>query len=114
LCIDCDASEAVQQVAEPDTDAAPTCRWRQRVGLRALWTRFKRAVGTIGTCEAARQAQSEVGLLAGMLSGDQPSGSRAESAQGGLAGLDLAADLVRQAQAAGLEVTYRLFNDNCD
>ena len=66
------------------------------------------AVAIVKTRGRGAWSGLSLGLLAGMLSGDQPSGSRAESAQGGLAGLDLAADLVRQAQAAGLEVTYRL------
>jgi signal transduction histidine kinase len=54
--------------------------------------------------EAARQAQAEVGLLAGMLSGDQDESAAARP--------DLTAELVRQARAAGLEVTYRLCGDH--
>jgi signal transduction histidine kinase len=72
--------------------------------------------------EAAREARAEVGLLAGLLSGDQgprdqPPHDQAPAAQAGAAasadaGLDLVAGLVRQAQAAGLEVTYRLVSDS--
>lgn len=54
--------------------------------------------------EAAREAQAEVGLLAGLLSGD-------EDPQAGPTGLELVAELVRQVQAAGLEVTYHLAGD---
>ncbi len=54
--------------------------------------------------EAARQAQADVGLLAGLLS----SAALPASAP---PGLDLAAELVRQVQAAGVEVTYRLTSD---
>jgi signal transduction histidine kinase len=51
--------------------------------------------------EAALQAQAEVGLLAGLLRDDRvPDG-----------GLNLTAELVRRARAAGLEVTYRLSGD---
>jgi signal transduction histidine kinase len=68
--------------------------------------------------EAARQAQAEVGLLAGLLSGDRASHDDASGDQAGApqaepagGGLDLTAELVRQARAAGLEVTYRLSGD---
>src|ERR1700678_181796 len=59
--------------------------------------------------EAAREAQAEVGLLAGMLSGDQTQ-TRPSTDQG----LDLVAELVRQVQAAGVEVTCRLTSDGED
>ena len=72
--------------------------------------------------EAAREAQAEVGLLAGLLGADQaaldqasspqPVGAaQARSAAGAQAGLGLVAELVRQVQVAGLEVTYRLVTD---
>jgi signal transduction histidine kinase len=73
--------------------------------------------------EAAMQAQAEVGLLAGLLSGDRLPRDQAPDHQGALqagsppetcTGLDLAAELVRHAQAAGLEVTYRLVSDGDD
>jgi signal transduction histidine kinase len=80
--------------------------------------------------EAAREAQAEVGLLAGLLSGDQASrdqGSSPErdwdvqsgdvetaSTPSAYAGLDLVAELVRQVQVAGLEVTYRVVSDGGD
>jgi signal transduction histidine kinase len=49
--------------------------------------------------EAARDAQADADLLAGLLSGDLARGP---------AWLDLTAELVRPARAAGVEVTYRL------
>jgi signal transduction histidine kinase len=61
--------------------------------------------------EAARQAQAEVGLLAGLLSGDRAPDGQASPPPSTYAGLDLAAALVRQARAAGLEVTYRLVSE---
>ena len=72
--------------------------------------------------EAAREAQAEVGLLAGLLGADQaaldqasspqPVGAaQARSAASAQAGLGLVAELVRQVQVAGLEVTYRLVTD---
>jgi len=85
--------------------------------------------------EAAREAQAEVGLLAGLLSGDQASGDQASGDQGSspqddrhvqsgdvqtgpapsaYAGLDLVGELVRQVQVAGLEVSYRLVSDGGD
>ena len=65
--------------------------------------------------EAARQAQADVGLLAGLLAGDQAQVC-ADQAQAALppgvpSGLDLAGELVRQVQAAGVEVIYRLADD---
>jgi signal transduction histidine kinase len=52
--------------------------------------------------EAAREAQAEVGLLAGLLAGEQAPPP----------GLGLIAELVRQVQGAGVEVTYRLMADD--
>jgi signal transduction histidine kinase len=60
--------------------------------------------------EAARQAQADVGLLAGMLSPGQPV-EPSSLAPGGPGGLVLAAELVQQVQAAGVEVAYRLVSD---
>jgi signal transduction histidine kinase len=85
-------------------------------GHRAREANARKALESVA--EAAREAQAEVGLLAGLLSGPQAPGDeaardQAPAAQAGAAasadaGLDLVAGLVRQAQAAGLEVTYRL------
>jgi signal transduction histidine kinase len=62
--------------------------------------------------EAARQAQADVGLLAGLLSDDRPGApAQPAPAQPAPAGLDLAAGLVRQVQAAGIEVTYRVLSE---
>jgi signal transduction histidine kinase len=65
--------------------------------------------------ETAREAQAEVGLLAGLLSGEQVVGDEAPAghpqpgpAPGARARPDLMAELVRQARAAGLDVTCRL------
>jgi signal transduction histidine kinase len=68
--------------------------------------------------ETAREAQAEVGLLAGLLSGEQVAGDEAPAGQtghpqpgpapGARARPDLMAELVRQARAAGLDVTCRL------
>jgi signal transduction histidine kinase len=58
--------------------------------------------------EAARQAKGEVGLLTGLLSGDPVPREQAAVPAESFHGLDLASELVRHAQAAGLEVTYRL------
>ena len=52
--------------------------------------------------EAAREAQAEVGLLAGLLAGEQAPPP----------GLGLIAELVRQVQGAGVQVTYRLMADD--
>jgi signal transduction histidine kinase len=65
--------------------------------------------------EAAREAQAEVGLLAGLLSADQAGPDRpAGAAPSAHTGLGLVAELVRQVQRAGLEVTYRLVDDSED
>jgi signal transduction histidine kinase len=68
--------------------------------------------------ETAREAQAEVGLLAGLLSGEQVAGDEAPAAPtghpqpgpapGARARPDLMAELVRQARAAGLDVTCQL------
>jgi signal transduction histidine kinase len=68
--------------------------------------------------ETAREAQAEVGLLAGLLAGEQVAGDEAPAAQtghpqpgpapGARARPDLMAELVRQARAAGLDVTCQL------
>jgi signal transduction histidine kinase len=65
--------------------------------------------------ETAREAQAEVGLLAGLLSGEQVVGDEAPAghpqpgpAPGARARPDLMAELVRQARAAGLDVTCQL------
>jgi signal transduction histidine kinase len=89
-------------------------------GHRAREANARKALESVA--EAAREAQAEVGLLAGLLSGPQAPGDeaardQAPAAQAGAAasadaGLDLVAGLVRQAQAAGLEVTYRLVSDS--
>ncbi|HEY1627337.1 MAG TPA: ATP-binding protein [Streptosporangiaceae bacterium] len=71
--------------------------------------------------EAARKAQAEVGLLTGLLSAEQAREGLAPDDQAGApyaipspGGLGLAAELVRHAQSAGLEVTYRLISDGHD
>jgi signal transduction histidine kinase len=75
--------------------------------------------------EAAREAQAEVGLLAGLLSSEQASRDQASSPQRysdpqagpapvAAAALDLVTQLVRQVQGAGVEVTYRLASEGND
>jgi signal transduction histidine kinase len=77
-------------------------------GQRAALTRGSAELSTRSAletvAEAARQAQADVGLLAGLLSSEALPASTPP-------GLELAAELVRQVQAAGVEVTYRLTND---
>ena len=70
------------------------------------WAGARRALEAVA--EAAREAQAEVGLLAGLLqAGPDP-------APGAASGLDLVAELVRQVQVAGVEVTYRLVTESED
>jgi signal transduction histidine kinase len=82
-------------------------------GQRAATAR-RTALETVA--EAARQAQADIGLLAGLLSEPlSPGGlSPAGLSPAGLSpgGLQLAGALVRQVRAAGVDVTYRVVG--CD
>jgi signal transduction histidine kinase len=60
--------------------------------------------------EAAREAQAEMSALAGLLDDDQPD----PAPNWAPAGLELVGELVRQARAVGLEVTYHLASDGAD
>jgi signal transduction histidine kinase len=73
-------------------------------GQRAAGGDGERALAALElVAEAAREAQAEMSALAGLLDRDQPDGSPT--------GLDLVAELVRQARSGGLEVDYRLVSD---
>jgi signal transduction histidine kinase len=73
-------------------------------GQRAAGDDGERALAALElVAEAAREAQAEMSALAGLLDRNQTAGAPA--------GLDLVAELVRQARSGGLEVDYRLVSD---
>jgi signal transduction histidine kinase len=82
-------------------------------GQRAPGDDGERAMAALElVAEAAREAQAEMSALTALLDGDQPDPAPNGAPDCAPAGLDLVGELVRQARAVGLEVTYHLASDD--